>query len=491
MSPLLWLALTALVRAQEDPVERAMDAVARYDYGCAIDLLEPFVRENPKHARAWYLLGYARNRVLLWESAREALTRVRELGGSSPALFRELGMAELGLGNAERALELLRNAPKDDADAAFARARAHLMLRNYERALEALDETIRLHPPIEAHARLLRARALAALGRAREAQEELERGLPLARGTELEAPYRTLRSRLEEAPGERGLLFGSITLGLQYNDNVLLLADDAALVPPELSDQRDGVAYAHVRLESDLARAGETVFGLSAQGYLSQPFDLDTFDVADLLLAARISTRAGPWSFEARGGAGYTWLDADSFRRTWLATGSVGLQPSESWEFALTYTFQDLDLLAPALFPEEDRDGLYHSLSLGSTLRLAEGRLALGLRGLREWADAEGSSVRYRSWGAEASVAWRFAPRWTARLAGRWREIDYTGDNIRNGFTEPREDREWRVSGAVSWRIAEHWAIALDGQHLRNESNLPSFFEYTQNVAGISATYLF
>ena len=443
--------------AESDPLASAMRAMDKGDHGQAILILEPLVAENPNFINGWFFLGQARNRLGLWDEAKQALMQVEQLGAVTPALHRELGIAELGLGNPQAALDHLDQAADQGAEVA-----------------------------------LLRGQAMAMTGRTRTARRQLEQGLASVRGTAMESPYRNLLARLNAIPAaapQRGRVYGSITGGWQYNDNVVVLPDDAPSIPADLTDQQDNLSFFHLNLNADLHRTEHTVAGVSATLFSTYHFDLDDFDVVDLLIMGRVSHRTGNWTLGAQAGGGYTWLGEDSLRATGLMSLSAAWLAEPDLTLGATYTLRYVDYLTNTL-SDEDRSGWYHTFRFGPTLRLAD-NLTLSAAALVDLARPDGNSVEHDALGVELRSAWRPADDWLISGGFRYRDLDYAHDNIRTLFVKSRDDEAWTLFGQIAWRFARRWTLNLDAQHTITDSNIPAFYEYDQTVVGASVTYSF
>lgn len=443
--------------ADPDPLAPAMRAMDDGDHGQAILILEELVAENANFINGWFFLGQARNRLGLWAQAKQALMRVEKLGAITPALHRELGIAELGSGHPQAALDQFDQVA--DQDAAVA---------------------------------LLRAQALAMSGQSETARQQLEQAFALARGTALESPYRNLLARLDAIPAQapqRRRVYGSISAGWQYNDNVIVLADDAAALPADVSDERDNLSFYQVNLNADLFTTDRTIAGVSATLFSTYHFDLDDFDVADLLLVGRVSHRCGDWVLGVQAGGGYTWLGEDSLRASGLMSVSAAWRAKPNLTLNGSYTLRYTDYLATTL-SDENRSGWDHSLRLGPTVRLAD-NLTVSAAALLDLARPDGNSVVHDALGLELRTAWRPVNHWLISGGVRYRKLDYANHNIRTLFVKSRDDEVWTLFGQIAWRFAPQWTLNLDAQHTTTDSNISAFYEYDQTVAGASVTYSF
>jgi tetratricopeptide (TPR) repeat protein len=173
-------------------LDRAMTLISKVNYAGAEEVLESHLNENPEDARAWYLLGYCRNRLNIHEESYAALTNATAFGAKTPDLHRELGYALQGMERWPAALAHLRKADAKDAGAWLARAQVQLKREQQDQALEALTKVVELDKDLESTARLLRARIEVSRGNVQRARSELKAGLRLARRSDMKSAYENL-----------------------------------------------------------------------------------------------------------------------------------------------------------------------------------------------------------------------------------------------------------------------------------------------------------
>jgi len=486
----VYVSLAAAQDAETD-LRRAMEAAADGRHAEAAGILRDLLGREPDRVDAWYFLGVCWNRLGVWAAAEEALEKAFSLGADSGALWRERGIAAFGQGDAPGALEFLEKAPADDAEVHFVRGETLLSERRYAEAIEALDRALSLNPRYETKIRLLRARALNGLGRAQEARAEVGKGWQKAQGTDLQAPYERQRAWLVREGRSRGLLSGSVTLGFRYDDNALLIPDDESNVAEDLTDEEDAQGTARLRVDSHFYRRDDTTLGATGIVHASSYADLDDYDLIEGVLLAWGSRAVGPLAVSLFAGGEYATLDSDSYRSAWIGSILARVRWEDDLGVWASYSRHEREYLGQTGLNQEDRDGPFHAVEFGSSFRPGEEPVRMELSILYDRANAQGDSVRYEAKGIQAGLRWGFSGRWEAWGGGRWKRFDYDEANVRNGFTEEREDRQAEGFAGLSWEYSDSMVVEADLAYTNHRSNLEEVFQYDRFTVGVSVSYLF
>jgi len=113
-------------------------------------------------------------------------------------------------------------------------------------------------------------------------------------------------------------------------------------------------------------------------------------------------------------------------------------------------------------------------------------KLTLSLAGHIGQAEADGRSADNDFWGIAFNAKYPIAE--TVKLFGRlnFRQRDYDNPSIRSVTGEERFDETWTYCLGAQWQASEGLTVNGYWQHTEANSNLDNFFEYGQDVFGLS-----
>ena len=172
--------------------------VKQGDYPDAASRLESFIDDESGSPKAWYLLGYVRNRLSVHEEAYNALSVARRLiGGTPDPLHRELGYAMAGQAQWTGALEHLSKVNTVTPKIRLTMGRCQLELKRFNEALNTLEPLTDGSGEHTIRARFLRALAYdGQVRRSSAARSELEKGLSLKGADQLHLSLSTILGML-------------------------------------------------------------------------------------------------------------------------------------------------------------------------------------------------------------------------------------------------------------------------------------------------------
>jgi len=96
-----------------NPAQRAAQLLAAGDAEAAVEVLEPFLAEHPEAASGWLTLARARVAMKAWNDAVAAAERAEAFPRTADAARVERALAYAGLGEGDRAFDLLRQVKED------------------------------------------------------------------------------------------------------------------------------------------------------------------------------------------------------------------------------------------------------------------------------------------------------------------------------------------------------------------------------------------
>ncbi|MEK7961147.1 tetratricopeptide repeat protein [Burkholderia contaminans] len=152
------------------------------DYERASEVALAYCEDQPKHAQAWFILGYSLEQSAHFPSAVQAYQRCRKLDGQFPAVNTSLARVFLEMGDLPSASFHIEEAIVDEPESAIAwytLARVYQSRRQTESAEIAIERSLALAPDCP-ESLLLHAQILREASRWSEADERIERAVELA-----------------------------------------------------------------------------------------------------------------------------------------------------------------------------------------------------------------------------------------------------------------------------------------------------------------------
>jgi hypothetical protein len=158
-------------------------------------------------------------------------------------------------------------------------------------------------------------------------------------------------------------------------------------------------------------------------------------------------------------------------------------------ELAYAYADSEYRIFAPSVF---NRNGDSQSLSAVHSFRIRGTNWSGAVGGTYASNRTEGSDFDSYGFGASGTLRYTFENRIVAALgAGVTRDTYRNANSLAGGgFEYARADRQQVVSLQFTGPLAERLRWFVQGQNLRNSSNIV-FYDYKQNVfsAGIAADF--
>jgi tetratricopeptide (TPR) repeat protein len=296
------LRLRAEQLAVEDRCEEALERARR-----ARALL-------PNDARAALVEGRCALRLNRYGEAIAALEDVRRLAPDTPGVSIDLAQAHYHSGDLVAAeAELTRAEQEMPDDPRVSLYRGLLLLQQAEdaEAAASLERAGRLSQDIDPLASYY---AGLAWERARErerAEQALRRVEKQAPGSDWAQQASLALERLDEP--YRRHWWADIVAGLAYDDNVILRGNDV-LLPPEISNERDGVGYWAVEGGYEFLRNPDWSLGALAGYEGNAYFDLSDFNLQYPSVSLWVDRRVDDVSFaRLQPFFGYIWREGDNY----------------------------------------------------------------------------------------------------------------------------------------------------------------------------------
>jgi tetratricopeptide (TPR) repeat protein len=459
------------------------------------------------------LLRYQRGQ--LQQAEQDFRTIVKEDPADSEAWY-FLGLSQLDQNRPSDAVESFNQALRLDPtfdEVRAARARAHILLRNFSAAREDLD-VLRPDPRWSALVDYLTGQLLYAEGDLEGAAEAFARakrsgsteavpagfyeGLTYLRMRELVRARTSFREAalgadrdptVASASRQLDRVLGTqagvtkpwdleITLAYEWDSNVIQISPDIP-TPIGISDEDDTRILLQPRGSYSFIRTEKTDAGLEGSGYFTWHDEVNDFDVASYQGGPFINYRMRENLYlSGRYGFNYIELGSEDFLARHIVTPQVTvIEPNFGYTSGY-YQFQARDFKGDPATPELDRDGPVHALGLVQGVQLPEffegaGRANLELNYRFEYQDTDGSDFEgtFHSFGA---TLYSPLPLWKLRGdVGVSFDIDrYSNPNSFDIDMDERDDTEFNFVAGITREINKNWAIRVDYAYTDHESNV-------------------
>jgi len=486
------LLLAPSLRANEESralITRGAAELGRNNPAAALEHFQNATKADPQDGDAHFLTGVALNRLKRHREALASLQEAERLKTQYRDLHFELGWARLFERQYQRAVDALTHYESIKPGRALTQellGRAYLGLNQDDKAevafREALKRDARLAPTCNYY--------LGAIAMRRGEREKAAQLLDAVARQQPESVIgQSARSLLESHPAQSRRWSVAASAAFGYDSNVIQL-DPSQPLPPGLSKRHAlsgqfsvAAAYDLVRQPDDVVTLGYELSGTFYDGISS----FDTIDNRLALLWRRRLDQRLALNLGADNRYSQIGGDAQSYDLTFPLSLDVRLN---DWVVVRpSYTFiysQNFLAVAPTL----DRDGTAQSLGVTAFLRCPKSR-ATGHIGLaHRWNDTDGGDYDYESDTISAGLNMPLPGR--AALDVSYSRIfeRYDNPNSFSGFTTNRRDDVDIVRVEVSKILAAGWSVWAAYNHVRDDSNLPTF-DYSRHTwtAGVTFRY--
>lgn len=444
---------------------------------------------DPTDLDARYYRGLARVRLEQFTGAIDDLSVVADERPETDAVQMGLGFSHYSSGDYSSAEAHLARVPPDSplaGKAKFYLAMTRLRAGEADAAAATFAEVEALDPSLALTARYYRGVASLRAGDTDAARASFvgvrdARGKPVlsrAAAEQLDAMEKTTRPYR---------IYGS--LGLEYDSNVVLIADDGTLGDAELdaigvSDEADGRTVLTVGAAYSPYRTNDLELSIGYDFAQSLHFDLTDFDLQSHRLSAGATYELKPITLGLLGTYDYYFRETKSF------LGEAGLLP---WLRADLERFGYTDLYYRLRertyhgvhFGEkvgEFRDGMNHAAGIAHTLPLAAGQgyVVLGYRYDHDAADhSSGEAFDYDGHLLDFEIGWTL-PADIALVAG----YAYKYENY-DDASDGREDDEHHVTVTFRKPLMEGLAVLAGYFGTINDSN-EDIYQYERHIASLT-----
>jgi len=189
------------------------------------------------------------------------------------------------------------------------------------------------------------------------------------------------------------------------------------------------------------------------------------------------------WHGEAGVDVDYGNVDNEDFSLTGSVYGTLRWKQTDRTRSNLTCRFSYRDFMFPAL-PAENRDGPLHVLTLSQDIIAYPGGQRLHVIPFAELGleDTDGASMENTFWGVGVGARCQVTDELSLFASGGYRDREYKNPNVRAAFALDRDDEQWQVGAGLRYDVRRNVYATFSWGYVENDSNIPAFFSYDQNM---------
>lgn len=443
----------------------------------ALSLLEQSLQEAPDSPEALLLMGLVLNRLQRYSEAVEHLQRVRGIRPDMLGLMQELGLSLYRLGRYGEALEALEEAIKRQRPRAQVLYLYGLVLNRLDRpeeARSAFEQAAEKDPSIRSVC-LYRAGAISyTLRDFSAARNYFQRVIEAAEDPALVSSARRFLDRMAREEGTKRY-YVSLSLGLQYDDNVILKPDDVQ-TETRVGDEGDVRFVLNGYGDYKFILTPTWELGAAISLYSSHHTDLHEFDLLGPKGIVYGGYRWGPLRTRLQYRYAYYWLDKNSYLRQHGAGPEIWWTQAPWAKLHVGYLYTKNDY-----FDLPGRDSFNHRAGFAQYFFWKQDAM---LR-LSYYADSEhatGNDFDYI--GHDFAVFGSVKLPWRMLVQGGFDY--YVRDYLHRHsvFRETRNDRRLTIGLEITRRITDFLDLSFGYTRVNNGSNI-DFFEYVRNILAL------
>ena len=276
--------------------------------------------------------------------------------------------------------------------------------------------------------------------------------------------------------------------GVQYDDNINVLADD---LPVTLTTAKvsggGGSLFGDINTTYDLGKPGGWYWRNRLNGFSLDHFDSNAFDYADLTFLSGLDYRGEQWAGQLAGGFVKRFFGDTSLSDAWFLNPEVAYSPKKSLELRAGYRFEQEDLTA-AINRNQDNDTQTLTFTPTWLMKSPDSkRLTLvSLTGTIAGRNAVTNQFSYAALGISPLFFHRFESGIGTMLMASFSDKDYDGNAPSPGAPAQREDQEYSFNASVSKGfLDDKLSLAASYTYTQNDSNT-IIYDYNKHVVGLN-----
>ena len=494
------LPLSALAENAEEYNDRLAEGITKLNQknlAAALLQFKAAIAADAKGVEAHYYLGVTQARANRDKVAEGHFLKALEIDRTFIPARMDLGILYYRIGKDQEAMASLKIVEQIDPG----RARVHyyqgLILRRTGSAAASqakLDRAVSLDSSLAGAIRFQSAVAHYEAGALDSAKAAFQEVLTLSPNRELSETARGFINKIDTAAaGEKPWEF-SMSLGIQYDDNVVLDSGNAPL-PTGIKEKDDfvGVVYLQGKYEWFKKDHWRSDVQYSFYQNLHSENSLDDFNIQDHNLSLRGYRQLGMneagliYRFQYATLGGEDYMTGHSIGPTFL----WGHSEMHFTELDYRYGMKDFDDIRPLFTANNTRDADTHRLSATHTLLFGEKGKFYAAYGFEK--EKAGSGIQEDDWsydGHEIKLGLVLPP-WkqsvlSLEVSGTRRDYSDPNENDLPNRRK-REDDDLLFIAVLSRPLSEHTQISAQYLYQQNDSNI-ALYDYERNIVGLIVT---
>lgn len=451
----------------------AMFLLSDENYAGAIGKLDQAVKADTSDVHAHYYRGIALSRSGRYADAATDLLLAQQAGAPYPDLPFELGYSQYRqnqLADAQASLTKAVKVQPGNAGGHYYLALVQYKQKNYAECLDPFATAADLNTSFGASSAYMRAEALTHLNRYDEAEKLLVAGLQAYPDSIYTGPMKELNAKLSKARDQDRWLTMSLGLGLTYDNNVGLFADDSPL-PVDIDSGEDYRfslnGSAGVKLEP--AKGLKLTAGYNV--FQSQHQQLNQYDVVShgpyVGIRKDINSSIGlSLNYQFRAAQ----LDDQDYTDTHVLLPSVAWRHGKDRFSSIRAQWRDTSYQQ---LGQDGRDGRYKEIAYSHYWLTGKGdNYYLGMKLGMD--DTKDNAYDYSSAGLEAGLQRSYAP-WKIKARFSFEDKQY------NDAVPDREDRHFETGVNAIYPLGKQFELDIGLLHIRHPSSYSSY-DYTRTL---------
>jgi len=275
----------------------------------------------------------------------------------------------------------------------------------------------------------------------------------------------------------------NITLGSQYDDNVIIEPQNPIIIQDK--KQSDGSAIVYLDTGADLFNKGILKLKADYNFYQSFHFELNDYNVqyhkitpfVEIKLTDIIRPTVG-YAYE------HTLFGGDRYSAAHVFYTSINIKEGENLSTDIMYKYRDLDYDNSDLFVDNAiRSG--NQNIVGAKQNFNADKLDGDVYYFYNDTTADANYWAYTGNRIGAEITYQLFTPLYVTVSGQYTQEQYSEEYP--GFTERRKDKTQQYSLVLTYSLSERVSIYLTEDYTTNDSNL-NLFEYDRNVVGLLVT---
>lgn len=288
----------------------------------------------------------------------------------------------------------------------------------------------------------------------------------------------------------------TLTVGMEYDSNVALIPSEQTR-PSDISSDSDWRAVYSLGGVYEFVNTGKHFLGIRAGVNGTQHFKDDMFNVqtGNLNLYYKVNF-ANTFQVRLAPFVGKNILKMGSYSWLYGITPGVSWQPV-AWTWTdLDYTYSVVGFTDPPQYPEENRSGNNHNVTLRQNLSFPNLIINKRITFFAGWlnyarSDTDGSSYANHTEGFGVLGQQEFPKDFSLLVSYNYTKVKYDNVNIRSNTNEKRDDTGQTVTVNVFKKLdmlLKNLSAYAGYRWFKNDSNIQNYYSYISNTYSVGFT---